>query len=190
MTTNEYAARVPHRIRLATHEDIGAALALSNRTAAEHPAANLATEPESLDSWLTAFEATRHAHPWLVAVDAERVIAFAKSSPHRSRGGYKWTVETSVYVASDALRRGIASELYERLIEMLRAQGYVLALAIIGLPNEASERAHARAGFTRCGVLHRAGYKLDRYCDVAYWELALQSEAFVPGVIRGVDEVA
>jgi phosphinothricin acetyltransferase len=175
-------------IRLATREDISAIVALSNWAAVNTPA-NFALEPESEDMWAATWEATCEKHPWLVAVEDERVIGFAKSGPHRTRGAYAWTAEVSVYVDASAHRRGIGAELYARFIPTLGEQGYVTLLAGITLPNPASVKLHENFGFVRCGAYHRAGWKFGSWHDVGYWELHLTPADEPPQPLRSVAEV-
>jgi phosphinothricin acetyltransferase len=175
-------------ITLADDADVPSILAISN-WAAEHLAANFATEPETLASWRAVFEQTRALHPWLVARDEGRVIGFAKSGPHKSRGAYAWTAEVSVYVDPAAHRRGIGGALYDRMIPLLRAQGYVTLLAGITPPNPGSVGLHERFGFVRCGTYHKAGWKFGRWYDVGYWELQLCHDDGEPAPVRAVASV-
>jgi phosphinothricin acetyltransferase len=175
-------------IALAGHDDVPAMLALSNDAAARSPA-NFATEPEALEDWDERFEATESTYPWLVARDGENVLGFARASPHRARGAYRWRAEVSVYVDPTAWRRGIARLLYEALLGTLRAQRYVTLHAGITLPNPASQRLHESFGFERCGTFRRAGWKFGAWHDVGYWELALRAGGEPPRPIRPVREV-
>jgi len=175
-------------ISRATKSDVPKILELSN-WAAEKLAANFATEPESLAHWTEAFEQTNATHPWLVVKQGEELLGFAKASPHRSRGAYAWMAEVSVYVRPDLHRQRLGTRLYERLIPLMREQGYVTLLAGIATPNPASERLHAAFGFTRCGTFHRAGWKFGRWHDVGYWELHLQNGDGAPRTLLRVDEV-
>ncbi len=181
-------------IELATAGDLPRIVELANR-AAETGTANFATAPEPLADWRAAWQATHATHPWLVARVGGGVIGFAKASPHRSRGAYLWTAELSIYIDDAWHGRGVGGALYEVLIPMLRAQGYVTLLAGITAGHGASERLHQRAGFVRCGTFHRAGWKFDRWHDVGYWELHLQpvptppAAIQPPGAIRPVADV-
>lgn len=179
-----------HRIELAREADLPRILELSN-WAAEHTAANFATQPEPLAQWVEAWRETAAAHPWLVARgEGGEVAGFAKSSPHRSRAAYNWSVELSVYIDPQWHGRGLGRALYDVLIPLLRAQGYMTALAGIVGGHEASERLHAKAGFVRCATFHCMGWKFDRWHDVGYWELQLQPLGEAPRPIRPVAEVA
>lgn len=173
------------RISLAEAGDIPKILEIAN-WAATNTTSNFATEPESLESWMSAWQETSHMYPWVVAKSGSNVIGFAKAAPHRNRGAYAWTAEVSVYVQHDFQGRGQGRALYRRIIPLLRHQGYVTLLAGITSPNPASERLHTRFGFTRCGIFHRAGWKHGEWQDVGYWELHLQPPGFEPQAIKPV----
>jgi L-amino acid N-acyltransferase YncA len=115
--------------------------------------------------------------PWLVATegDGEQVVGYAYASPHRTRPAYQWSVEVSAYVDANCQRRGIGRSLYETLFRVLTLQGYRNAYAGITLPNEASERLHAAAGFTPVGVFRGVGFKLGAWHDVTWLERPLVS---------------
>lgn len=180
----EMAERIDVEVELAREEDVPAILALANWAAVNTPA-NFATEPEGLDEWTRTWKATSAMYPWLVARAGGTLLGFAKGSPHRARGAYKWIAEVSVYVEVAAHGRRIGSELYRRLVPVMREQGYVTLLAGIAPPNPASERLHEAFGFVRCGTYHRAGWKLGKWHDVGYWELHLRGDE-PPGDVRAV----
>ena len=156
-----------------------------------HTTSNFATEPETLDAWMTQFQQTRARHPWLVACSAADnvVVGFAKSGPHKARGAYAWTAELSVYVHHEARAGGVGKALYACLIPLLKAQGFVTLLAGITSPNAPSEKLHAVYGFTQCSVFHRVGFKFGAFHHVGYWELPLSVDDQTPAPTRTVDAV-
>jgi L-amino acid N-acyltransferase YncA len=112
--------------------------------------------------------------PWLVAVaDDGLVIGYAYASEHRSRAGYRWSVDITVYVDPAWHGRGIGKALYGELLPILRRQRFVNIYAGIGLPNPASVALHETIGMTRIGVYERVGWKLGRWVDVAWYGLRL-----------------
>ncbi len=114
-----------------------------------------------------------HQLPWWVAVDQGAVVGYVYASPHRSRPAYRWSVEVSAYLAPSYHGRGLATRLYERLLDDLRELGYVSAYAGITLPNPASVRLHERVGFKPVGVFGNAGYKHGQWHDVGWWQASL-----------------
>ena len=125
-------------------------------------------------------EKTLASYPWLVAADGNAVLGYAYAGRWRDRAAYRWSVETTAYVAASARGRGIGTALYGALVRVLDVQGFRRAFAGITLPNDASIALHERAGFTRAGVFRDAGYKLGRWCDVAWYERPVNEAAGRP----------
>ena len=83
----------PVEVRLVRPEDLAALLAIEN-WAIEHTAANFNTAPLPPEALRTEWESARGRFPWFAAEDPRAgVVGFARSSPHRSRCAYAWTVE-------------------------------------------------------------------------------------------------
>jgi phosphinothricin acetyltransferase len=113
-------------------------------------------------------------HPWLVAEHEDHIAGFAYACPHHERPGYRWAADVAVYVDPAFHRRGVGRALYRALLNLLREQGLWIACAGIGLPNQASVALHESLGFVPVGVYKRIGYKLGRWWDVGWWQLALR----------------
>lgn len=155
--------------------------------AAEHSCTNLASAAEPLDLWHSKWQQTSTMYPWLVAMRDEKLCGFAKAAPYRSRGAYDWTAEISVYAHPDCRGCGVGTALYAQLLPLMRMQGYASLLAFIASPNVASERLHTAYGFRCCGMLSQVAWKQQRWHDVGYWGLPLQSAGFVPAAIDSVE---
>ncbi|MGW0766611.1 N-acetyltransferase family protein [Streptomyces sp. NPDC002676] len=114
-------------------------------------------------------------HRLMVATEGptRQILGYATSSPHRPKPAYLTSVETSVYVAPDAGRRGIGTLLYGALFKALADEDVHRAYAGIAQPNEASARLHERFGFRHVGTYHEVGRKFGRYWDVAWYEKEL-----------------
>jgi L-amino acid N-acyltransferase YncA len=127
--------------------------------------------------------------PWLVAEEDSGILGYAYAGRFRERAAYRWAVETTVYVAADAQRRGVGRLLYGALLDVLRRQGFVQAIAAITLPNDASIELHERAGFRRAGVYRQVGWKLGRWVDVGLWQVELADPGGTPPEPRPFSEV-
>ena len=105
--------------------------------------------------------------PYLVAEDAAgRVVGYTSAGSYRTRPGYRFTVENSVYVAPDCQGQGIGRTLLPPLIERCEQAGYRLMVAVIGdSANHASIRLHAGCGFRHAGLLPAIGWKHGRWLD-------------------------
>lgn len=111
--------------------------------------------------------------PWLVAEIDGAVAGYAYATKWRVRHAYRFSVESSVYLAPDSAGKGIGAKLYGVLLERLRAGGYHLAIGGIALPNAASVALHEKMGFEKVAHFSEVGFKFGRWTDVGYWQLAL-----------------
>jgi len=114
--------------------------------------------------------------PYLVAVDREtdHVKGYAYAGPYRTRIGYRYTVEDSVYLASDATGQGIGAKLLVGLIDHCTQMGKRQMVAVIGdSKNEASIRLHANHGFRLVGMFNSVGFKHGRWVDSVLMQRAL-----------------
>jgi len=119
-------------------------------------------------------EADGH-YPWFVACDPETgaVLGYAYATAFRTRPAYRFSVETTVYVADGAQRRGFGRQLYKTLLPVLEMQGYAQAIAAITLPNHASVTLHERLGFRQVGTYEKVGFKFREWRSVGLWQRAL-----------------
>ncbi|MBL8857607.1 MAG: N-acetyltransferase [Planctomycetes bacterium] len=111
--------------------------------------------------------------PWLVAEDAGVVVGFAYAGKWKARTAYRFSVESSVYVAPDRTGDGIGTTLYEPLLAELAELGLHTVIGGIALPNDASIRFHEKLGFVKVAHFTEVGFKFGRWIDVAYWQRRL-----------------
>lgn len=130
----------------------------------------------SLDEFSARVEKYIAGWRCLVAERDGRVLGYAYGSAHRERPAYRWSVETSVYVASDAHRNGVGRSLYQLLTPQLAERGFCNAFAGVALPNAASIALHEAVGFRHIGTFPRVGFKLGAWRDVAWFYLPLRNE--------------
>lgn len=130
-------------------------------------------EPLGLDYWEARLASTAPGDHLLVALADSGVVGYAYSSSYRPRPAYARTREVSVYLAGEAREQGLGRALYEELLRRLRTDGIHQVLAVIALPNDASEALHRACGFSRVGVLPEVGWKFNRWIDTALWALTL-----------------
>ena len=171
------SARVAHprpKIRLANPELDGPRAAQIYRPAVVDSVVSFEEVPPSADEMASRMRTVLHRTPWLVAHTKDAlVVGYAYASEHRTRAGYRWSVDISVYVDPAWHGRGIGRSLYAELLPILRRQRFVNAYAGIGLPNPASVALHESIGMTRIGIYERVGWKLGRWVDVAWYGLRL-----------------
>jgi phosphinothricin acetyltransferase len=111
--------------------------------------------------------------PWLVAEHAGAVVGWAYATPWKTRSAYRFSVETTVYVAEGHYGRGIGAALYRALIDQLTRRQVHSVVGGIALPNPASIALHEKLGFKKIAHFAEVGWKLGRWVDVGYWQLLL-----------------
>jgi phosphinothricin acetyltransferase len=111
--------------------------------------------------------------PWLVAEVDGAVAGYAYATKWRVRHAYRFSVESSVYLAPASAGKGIGTMLYRALLDRLRDGGYHLAIGGIALPNPASVALHEKMGFEKVAQFKEVGFKFERWTDVGYWQLKL-----------------
>ncbi len=125
--------------------------------------------PDRYGEWVRA-HTTGEGHRLWVAEEDGRVVGYAGAGPFRPRPAYHRTVETSVYLDPACTGRGLGAALYGRLFESLASAGLHRAVAVVALPNPASEALHRRFGFREAGLLTEVGWKFGKHWDVALFE--------------------
>jgi phosphinothricin acetyltransferase len=121
--------------------------------------------------------------PYLVAEDGGRVLGYCYAGRYRTRSGYRFTLEDSIYVDAAATGRGIGRRLLEPLLARCTELGYRQMVAVIGgretLP---SIRLHEALGFTHIGILPSVGFKFGRWVDTVLMQRALgPGDTTLPG---------
>ena len=116
---------------------------------------------------------TLEVYPYLVFADGDQILGYAYGSAHRTKPAYRWSVETTVYVASHAHRKGIGRRLYAELLDLLTRQGFHSAFAGIVPPNEKSVGLHEAMGFSYLGTFPEIGFKHGKWHDLGWWRRPL-----------------
>jgi phosphinothricin acetyltransferase len=167
-------------IRLASIKDAQGILAIYN-DAILNTTAVYSYEPHTIDMRLQWLEDKRHHNiPVLVAEVDSMVTGFATYGPFRAWAAYQYTIEHSVYVHKAYRQQGIAEKLLWQLIETVKQQPIHTIVAGIDAGNVASIKLHQKLGFTEIGTFKQVGYKFDRWLDLKFMQLILDSD-FKPG---------
>lgn len=111
--------------------------------------------------------------PWLVLERDGAIAGYAYASPWKSRIGYRFAVESSIYLAPTHVGRGFGSALYQGLLDDLSVRGIHCVIGGAALPNAASVALHEKLGFTKVAHFRENGFKFGHWIDVAYWQRLL-----------------
>ena len=111
--------------------------------------------------------------PWLVREEDGKRLGYAYATAWRTRSAYRFSVETTVYLAQNQTGRGLGSQLYEALFPRLKARGLHSAIAGITLPNPASIALHEKFGMKQVARFEEVGLKFGQWRNVGYWQVTL-----------------
>ncbi|WP_302801505.1 GNAT family N-acetyltransferase [Mitsuokella multacida] len=131
-------------------------------------------------------------YPYLVAEQAGRAVGYAYAHEFYGRAAYAWSVEASIYIASDARGQGLGRKLYDALERALRVMGVLNINACIAVPRTADDpyltdgslAFHKRLGYQMVGTFHQSGCKFGRWYDVAWMEKMIGEHREPPTPIR------
>jgi len=168
-------------VRPATREDFGAIHDIY-RHHVLHGLASFEEQPPDRAELERRYADVRARNlPYLVAQRGERVLGYAYASPFRTRTAYRFTVEDSIYLAPDAVGRGVGRRLLTEVIERCTALGLRQMIAVIGdSGNAASIALHRALGFDGPLVLASVGFKLGRWVDSVLMQRPLGLGAAAP----------
>lgn len=163
-----------HTVRAATPTDADSLARLYNHYV-ENTVITFEETPVSAQEMASRIESVTGAGlPWLLAEHDGHLSGYAYATPFRPRSAYRFTVESTVYLAPEFAGQGVGTLLYRRLLEQLPPAGVHAVIGGIALPNEASIALHERVGFHKVAHLKQVGRKFDRWIDVGYWQFLFQ----------------
>ena len=126
--------------------------------------------------------------PFLVAEEVGRVLGYAYAGPFRPRPGYRFTVEDSVYVAPDAIGKGVGRAVLTPVLAACEALGLRQVVAVIGdSQNAASIGLHKSLGFEHAGIGKSFGFKHGRWLDIVWMQRSLNGGDTRPPDAPGVN---
>lgn len=165
-------------IRAAVPADI-AAITRIYAEAVRHGTATFELDPPGETEMARRLAAlTAGGFPYLVAQSDGAVAGYAYAGPYRERPAYRFTVEDSIYVATQAQRCGIGRALIERLIAEAQQRGFRQMIAVIGDSRQrASIALHAAVGFRMIGTFDAVGFKFGQWLDTVLMQRPLGAGA-------------
>jgi phosphinothricin acetyltransferase len=172
--TSPISTDMPSQIRLVRLEDAARIAEIYAPYVTERPTSFEMVPPDASEI-AARITKTVKRWPWLVWVDEQGVQGYAYAGAHSERICYQWSVGVSVYVSPRVQRQGVGRQLYARLFDILRRQGFYNAYGGITEPNPGSIGLHEAMGFQRIGLHRNVGYKLGAWHDVATLGLALRT---------------
>jgi phosphinothricin acetyltransferase len=166
-------------IRLAREDDARFITAIYGPIVRDTPI-SFEVDPPDAAEFAQRIRNTLVQYPWLVDERDGVIAGYAYASQHHVRVAYQWSADVTVYIDERYRRAGVGRGLYTSLFNVLVQQGYYNAYAGITLPNPGSVGLHEAMGFVPVGVYRGVGFKLGRWYDVGWWQLALRQKTASP----------
>ncbi|GDY25334.1 hypothetical phosphinothricin N-acetyltransferase [Agarivorans sp. Toyoura001] len=113
---------------------------------------------------------------WLVYEQQGEILGYAYVSPWKGRSAYRFSVESSIYVAHSTAGKGVGTQLYQALLNRLQDYPIATVIAGIALPNPASVAIHERLGFHKVAEFEKVGRKFGEWVNVGYWQQQIKTE--------------
>lgn len=138
-----------------------------------HSVATFDTEPLTQEEMSSRIAELSAHFPYFVYEIEGKVVGYCYAHPWKARAAYRYTLETTVYLAPVETGKGIGKQLMQKLIEECRQSGYQALIACITEGNGASNRLHEALGFKQVSRFEKVGLKFGRRLDVVDYELLL-----------------
>ncbi len=175
-------------IRMATSRDAAQLQAIYAPYVQNTPISLEYTAPDTAE-FAQRIVATLKTYPYLVAEVDGNILGYSYAGPFHARAGYKWTVESSIYVREDITRGGIGRMLYQKLEEILVRQNIVNVVACIIYPNARSIGFHTAMGFEKVALFPHIAYKLGEWHDVIWMKKTISQKIGTPLPVLPISEI-
>ena len=141
----------------------------------EHSLANFGEQNKTVEERSQEIEELLRMYPFFIAEDENgQFLGFACAEPYRSKSGYRYTAELTIYLHPDTPKGcGVGTALYEKLLRCLTAQGFRIAVGVIHDQNQGSLALHRHFGFEQVGTLRNYCYKHRQWVGAVILEKAL-----------------
>ena len=162
-------------VRDAREDDLGAILNIYN-DAIINTTAVYSEQPHTLQmrrEWYN--DRVKDNFPVFVADVDGKVAGFSSFGHFRYGAGYKYSVETSVYVDVAFRGKGISKMLIQPLIDRAVEMNVHAVIAGVSADNQISINLHSSLGFKEVAHLKEVGHKFGLWLDLKFFQLILNN---------------
>lgn len=153
----------------------------------ENTAVSFEYDVPSIDEFKNRFEKITKKYPYILAEDSNgNVLGYAYYNEFKAREAYRYSVETTIYLAKEVCEKGLGRRLYTTLENIAKKQNITNMNACIATCETEDEHLtnrsyffHEKMGYKLVGTFHNSGYKFDKWYDMVWME-KLVGEYSVP----------
>lgn len=133
----------------------------------------------TMEDMINWFEVKMSNHYPIIGLESPtgELIAFGSYGSFRNWAAYQYSIEHSIYVHKNHRGRGLGHIILKLLIQAARQNNYHTMIAGIDAENKGSIILHEKHGFQLVGMLPEVGYKFDRWLNLAFYQLLLDTPA-------------
>lgn len=160
------------QLRLATEADLPAINEI-HRHYVTTTTSTYALEPLSLEARQTWFRTRPEIHPVTLIERDGQVLAWGALGMFRTLAGYRTTVENSVYVHPQHVRKGLGSQILADQIDRARELALRCIVAVVDSKQTASLELHKKHGYVEVGRFPQIARKFDTWQDAVFLQIVL-----------------
>lgn len=135
-------------------------------------------------------------YPYLVAERNGQILGYAYVGRFGARKAYDWSVETSIYVSTDARHSGIGGRLYDAIEKICQLMGITNLNACIAYPTDQdpyltpnSVEFHHHLGYRKVGEFRSCGSKFGRWYDMVWMEKIIGKHLPNPKPVKNFNQL-
>lgn len=134
-------------------------------------------KPRHIDTMTSWFASKLTNNFPVIGLEDEQgvLLGFASYGTFRAWPAYKYSVEHSIYIHKDYRGKGLGKVLLIALIDAARERDVHTLIGAIDATNSGSIALHEKNGFSHTGTIKQAAYKFDRWLDLAFYQLILNT---------------
>jgi phosphinothricin acetyltransferase len=151
----------------------------------------------TLEEFRSRMETKMKRYPFLVVEENGEIIGYASTGYFNVRSAYDRSVETTIYIKNNVVKKGLGRRLYEVIENISKAQNIINLYACIGVPEVEDEYLtnnskdfHEHIGYKLVGTFYKCGYKFNRWYHMVWMEKILGEHKPIPDPIIPFPELS
>jgi L-amino acid N-acyltransferase YncA len=111
--------------------------------------------------------------PFIVCEKEDKILGYGYVTPYRTKIGYKFTREMTIYLDPVHKGKGIGGLIYQGIYQQCLQLGYRQMLFVIEASNTQSLAFFGKMGGVECGRCQSIGYKFDKWLTAVTLQVAI-----------------
>lgn len=130
-------------------------------------------DPLSYEDMKKRFESISSKDPYIVYEENNKVLGYGYLTDFRTRNGYMYTKEVTVYLDKNNIKNGIGAKIFIKLVEKAKQKGYKELIFLIDSLNTSSIEFFKKFGAKKVGLLENVCFKFNQTLSISLLQLSL-----------------